>query len=51
MKTMDKKEFEQQNIFGTGAANEAFAQYFIGDSFLNPLLLSSSTCRMPRTTA
>lgn len=24
-------------MFGTGAANTAFAQYFIGDSFLNPL--------------
>lgn len=37
MKIMDQKEFEQVNVFGTGAANEGFAQYFIGESFLNPL--------------
>lgn len=24
-------------MFGTGIANEAFARYFIGESFLNPL--------------
>lgn len=24
-------------MFGTGAPNEAFAEYFTGDSFLNPL--------------
>ncbi|MBU5434715.1 cupin domain-containing protein [Pseudoflavonifractor sp. MSJ-37] len=37
MKTMDKAAFDQQNVFGTGAPNTAFAPYFIGDSFLNPL--------------
>lgn len=35
MKTTSREEFEKQNIFGTG--NTAYAQYFIGDSFLNPL--------------
>lgn len=37
MKTMDQAEFEQQNMFGLGNENTAFAQYFIGQSFLNPL--------------
>lgn len=37
MKTMEKEVFDQQNVFGTGKANTAFAQYFIGNSFLNPL--------------
>ena len=37
MKTLNQKEFEQQNVFGLGAANDAYAQYFIGQSYLNPL--------------
>ena len=37
MKIMDQKEFDAQNVFGLGQANTAYAQYFIGDSFLNPL--------------
>ena len=37
MKFMDKDDFEKQNVFGTGQANTAYAEYFIGDSFLNPL--------------
>ena len=37
MKIINKNEFEQANVFGAGAANEAFARYFIGESFLNPL--------------
>ena len=37
MKTMDSKAFEAQNMFGLGQANTAYAKYFIGDSFLNPL--------------
>jgi quercetin dioxygenase-like cupin family protein len=38
MKYMNKEEFEKANMFGTGVPNEMFAQYFIGDSFLNPLI-------------
>lgn len=34
---MDKAEFEKLNIFGKGQPNEAFAQYFSGQSFLNML--------------
>lgn len=37
MKVIDKKQFEEINVFGTGNPSEAFAQYFIGKSFLNPL--------------
>lgn len=37
MKFMNKDDFEKQNVFGTGQANTAYAKYFIGDSFLNPL--------------
>lgn len=37
MKTTNKEEFEKMNVFGTGNANTAYAQYFIGESFLNPL--------------
>jgi len=33
----DREQFEEHNVFGTGVANTAFAQYFIGESFLNPL--------------
>jgi quercetin dioxygenase-like cupin family protein len=37
MKYTDKKEFDQVNVFGTGKPNDAYAKYFIGDSYLNPL--------------
>lgn len=37
MKYLDKKEFDKANKFGTGNSNDAFAKYFVGESFLNPL--------------
>lgn len=37
MKFMNKEDFDKENIFGLGAENTAFAQYFIGQSYLNPL--------------
>lgn len=37
MKTTDRNEFEKNDDFGIGAPNEAFAQYFTGNSFLKPL--------------
>ena len=37
MKYETKEQFDAVNAFGTGAANTGFAQYFIGESFLNPL--------------
>lgn len=37
MKIIDKEEFKKQNMFGIGNPNTAFAEYFIGNSYLNPL--------------
>ena len=37
MKITDKSTFKKQNIFGQGDANTAYAQFFIGNSYLNPL--------------
>ena len=37
MNTTDAVAFAQQNVFGLGAENAAFAQYFIGQSYLMPL--------------
>ena len=34
---MNKEEFDKVNVFGKGNSNVNFAQYFIGESFLNPL--------------
>ena len=34
---MNNKEFEAQNCFGKGEENTAYAKYFIGKSYLNPL--------------
>lgn len=32
---MNKEEFDIQNVFGKGQPNDAYAQYFVGNSFLN----------------
>ena len=37
MKYSSYEEFEKVNVFGKGNLNEAFSQYFVGNSFLNPL--------------
>ena len=37
MRIGDRTDFERENVFGLGQANTAFAQYFIGESYLNPL--------------
>lgn len=37
MKVNSKEEFDKSNVFGLGDANTAFAEYFIGNSYLNPL--------------
>ena len=34
---MNKEEFYKQNVFGKGEPNTSFSQYFIGNSYLNPL--------------
>lgn len=40
---MNKEEFEKVNVFGLGEPNVNFAQYFIGNSYLNPLTDMSKT--------
>ena len=37
MKYSSKEVFDQANMFGLGVPNDGFAQFFIGNSFLNPL--------------
>lgn len=37
MVKMNKAQFDKENIFGLGNPNDAFAQYFIGKSYLKPL--------------
>ena len=37
MRINDKNEFNKENIFGLGSANTAYAQYFVGNSYRNPL--------------
>lgn len=34
---MNKEEFDKRNVFGLGNPNDAYAAYFNGKSFLNPL--------------
>ena len=38
MKYLNKQDFEKVNTFGIGQPNTNFAKYFIGDSYLNPLV-------------
>ena len=40
MKIQDKETFDKANVFGLGAENSAFAQYFIGQSYLKMLTTS-----------
>ncbi len=37
MRIHNKEEFDHANVFGLGQANSTYAQYFIGNSYLNPL--------------
>ena len=37
MKYDSEEMFEKANMFGVGAPNDGYAQYFVGNSFLNPL--------------
>lgn len=37
MKIIDKQIFDKENVFGLGQPNDAYAQYFTGNSYLNPL--------------
>ncbi len=37
MKMIEKAAFDAANVFGLGAPNDAYARYFTGQSYLNPL--------------
>lgn len=37
MKYDNKEAFEKADMFGVGAPNDGYAQYFTGESFLKPL--------------
>ena len=37
MKYQNQEEFAQENVFGLGQANTAYAKFFVGNSYLNPL--------------
>lgn len=37
MKYMNEEEFNAENVFGKGEPNDAFARFFVGRSFLNPI--------------
>lgn len=43
MKYANKEEFDKANMFGEGVPNDAYAQYFQGDSFLNFLVEPGKT--------
>ena len=43
MKMNNKEEFDKVNVFGLGNENTAYAQYFIGKSYLNPLTVPGET--------
>ena len=40
---MNEREFEKQNVFGKGEYNSAYAKYFSGASYLNPLTEAGKT--------
>jgi quercetin dioxygenase-like cupin family protein len=37
MRYATREGFESANVFGMGAPNDAYARYFVGHSYLNPL--------------
>lgn len=49
-KILDEAIFNQTNHFGKGQLNTAYAQYFIGDSYLNPLTDSTSSIAIANVT-
>lgn len=48
-KYLDRDEFEQDNVFGTGTPNP-WGAYFTGDSFLNPLTDNEKTIGLVNVT-
>ena len=50
MKIADEKKFGGENLFGRGAENMAYAKYFSGASFLNPLTDPAKTVFLANVT-
>ena len=50
MKYANETEFDRQNVFGRGAENTGYAQYFSGASFLNPLTNPKETVFLANVT-
>ena len=50
MKITNKEDFEKANVFGMGEENTAFARYFIGKSYLNPLTDKDNTVFLANVT-
>ena len=40
---MTKEEFDKINVFGLGEPNTNYSQYFIGNSYLNPLVVDNES--------
>jgi len=45
-----RAKFEALNAFGTGAPNDAYAKYFVGKSYLNPITTADSGFAMSNVT-
>jgi len=50
MKIADEKKFDGEKLFGRGAENTAYAKYFSGASFLNPLTDPAKTVFLANVT-
>lgn len=50
MKIINKEEFDKVNDFGKGQDNIAYAKYFIGKSYLNPLTNSDCPLHLSNVT-
>lgn len=50
MKIINEAEFDQANLFRKGTPNTAYAQYFSGDSWLNPLTDPNKTVFLANVT-
>ena len=47
---MNKNEFDKENVFGLGTFNEAYKEYFTGNSYLNPLTNPKETIFLANVT-
>ena len=45
-----QETFDKENVFGKGTENVAYAQYFIGKSYLNPLTPAGAVVRVSNVT-